>query len=530
MKKIFTFLSLIVMVILISTLICTTAFADKGESAKLEIMETVKEYLENYSTETLLYIERSLTENTVFDNAVIIPIGAESVTYMLSDGVSTVAEMRENIAYIKAKAEYWMGVRQMQMIYRRDLKLTYDFEDVAVSDKTARVLVHEYATYVYTDCTEPTFEETVYTVDLVNLSDRWLIADVTDNDWFDARFKEKGKLGVNKALTEFEACQKVVEPCAVTGPKTEVMVAPSVMPLSYNGRNAAAYAYTYSGTEKETSSFYNNELFNDYRGKGGDCMNFASQCIWAGFYGDQQKASVDAKLVPMDNEGSYVWYGGINENSASWKGTKSFLKYIEASKNAQDVGMSAEIITVENGANIMASLKKEGIDPNRLVGAVALVDGQDANGNSCQYGHAVVITDVTDTALYYCGHTRNRQHAKLNDGYMYGVKIIVPYVMRLRSIPNYQIKAEMLRPVSVGSQQTIKATASSDYLSGKTPSINFGRLVISITSPSGVESSCEAGVGESRLSYLYTFAEEGLYAVTCSLEFGGSFTFYVRVN
>ena len=54
----------------------------------------------------------------------------------------------------------------------------------------------------------------------------------------------------------------------------------------YNKENAWKYAYTYatSTTTSTANSYYNTDIFNDYSGPdAGDCMNFASQAIYAGF-------------------------------------------------------------------------------------------------------------------------------------------------------------------------------------------------------------------------------------------------------
>lgn len=514
-------------IVLFSIAACTSAFALKGESDEAEIMRTVENYLESYAHETLMYTSQDLTVNTVSDGAVALPVSAEGLSFELSGEFVTVAQMKKNISYTQAKAEYWKTIRQKQNLYRRDLELTYDFEEVAVNGNTAKAVVHEYAVFTYTNCTEPTFAETVYTVELVKLSGRWLIADMTDNDWFDAKFKGGDGFDLEAALAEFEESLNADVKCVVTEPELDTIDFTGIYSVSYNGKNAAAYAYTYSGID---SNDYN-KMFPSYTNA--DCMNFASQCMWAGFYGSQEEGVINGKLMPMDNEGTDKWYGGKNDSTPSWtlaKGSSDFLDYIEKSCKSAEAGMSARIITVKSGTKLITALKSAGVDLNSLIGAVALVDGKDDKGNLDQYGHAVVITDVEDTGIYFCAHTNNRQHCKMSDSYVYGVKIIIPTYMRYSAKPLYQIKAETLRPVKAKDKATITASAVSDYLSGKIPSVNFGRLGISITDPSGEVASYMAPHGESSLSYTYAFNKEGLYKVTVYLELGGSFVFYVRVK
>ena len=52
--------------------------------------------------------------------------------------------------------------------------------------------------------------------------------------------------------------------------------------LRYNRRAAVAYAHRWA--------FRRNPVFYDYEGLGGDCTNFASQCLYAGNWSDELHA------------------------------------------------------------------------------------------------------------------------------------------------------------------------------------------------------------------------------------------------
>ncbi len=156
------------------------------------IRDTVEDYLRSFSTESMLYTDQDLRANTVLDGGCdtqSLPNG-DDTSFMLPGGVLTVAQMRKNITFYEDKAEYWKGARQMENIYRRDMRLEYRFDEITVNADTAHVQVSEYASFTYTDSTAPSYAETVYTVDLVKIGDGWWIADINDvYDWFDARFK-----------------------------------------------------------------------------------------------------------------------------------------------------------------------------------------------------------------------------------------------------------------------------------------------------------------------------------------------------
>lgn len=156
------------------------------------IRDTVEDYLRSFSTESMLYTDQDLRANTVLDGSCdtqSLPNG-DDTSFELPGGVQTVAQMRKNIAFYEDKAEYWKGARQMENIYRGDMRLEYRFDEITVNADTAHVQVSEYASFTYTDSTAPSYAETVYTVDLVKIGDGWWIADINDvYDWFDARFK-----------------------------------------------------------------------------------------------------------------------------------------------------------------------------------------------------------------------------------------------------------------------------------------------------------------------------------------------------
>lgn len=156
------------------------------EAAEKTITDRLTSYFTNFMNETLLYIDGDLTGFTVLDGR----YDLQDRAYKLPGGPQIAAELQKNISFYQEKAKYFKGYGIMTETYREDLELDFGFENLIVSEETARAEVHVYATFRYTGLTEPTFMENEYTVDLINLSGEWLIADV-DETWepFDGLYK-----------------------------------------------------------------------------------------------------------------------------------------------------------------------------------------------------------------------------------------------------------------------------------------------------------------------------------------------------
>ena len=130
--------------------------------------------------------------------------------------------------------------------------------------------------------------------------------------------------------------------------------------LSYNPSAAISYARTYC---------YNyNRNYNNYKGQGGDCANFVSQCLKA---------------------------GGFSFDGCAGKDSKGMLI---------------------NCSNLRACLEQKGWKhstgvPNGFRGGYPFFNG---------YSHAMISTSVSGKTVTFCGHTNDRCDATLNNqGYVY---------------------------------------------------------------------------------------------------------------
>lgn len=484
-----------------------------------EIQATVETLLRNYQEAAMLYEPRDLRTGTVLDPA--LPAPEEPQTFLIGEEEVPLEQLGDNLIFLEKKAVFHALMRQLQGIYRQELQLFYHFGEPKITDNVCRISVKETEQFRYTDSQRLSVNETFYTVRLVKLEDRWLIADVTDGSRFDKLYKSQGAaFDEYAALSAFSASLEQ-EGCAVSFP-----YAPSGDTAGrtlYNGANAAAYAYTYSRLEAGTprSEFYNPRFYR-YDGEGGDCQNFASQCMWAGFGGSQMDAAIRRAASPMDASGDYQWFGRAASGGPinySWVSCKSFRKYLTGTEDgtgpagsnaAEEPGMYATILDVSAGSALT------GASPEELVGAVAHVEG---SGGS--YSHAIVLTAAAGnrrSEIWYCGHTKDVSHMKLGDYYIWPMKVYIPRYMRQTSAESLQV--ERLQPVEAGTSAPLAFQCQKAK----------DRLIINVTPPGGVQTRAAASYGTDHCQTEYLFSEPGLYQIECAAKDSAWTieTYYVR--
>lgn len=510
-------------------MLCLTVPAHAaGEIPETEtavIKETVEDFLYRYDRASLLYDPQDLRTGTVAGPDVTTTPEDEARIYRLSSKDTTLADMRENIAFVEKKADYYAGMRQMQDIYRKNLTLAYTYQELTVKDDTCRVKLTEAAGFQYTDSEIPSVNESIYTINLIRLNGQWRIATITDGSSFDNLYKKQGgSFDVSSALNALaESLEK--ENCTLLFP---YMGSTAPDRLYYDGASAAAYAYTYAHRTLENENLdYYNPLFTSYAGQGGDCMNFGSQCIWAGFGGSETTASVDSHSRPMDASGDYMWYGRSANGkgvSTSWISCQAFRTYLTGTKDASGVGGSdaasdpglyATILTVGDSAPITR------VKPEELVGAIAQVDG--ASGT---YGHTIILTAATGnqrSQIWFCGHTKNITNVKLGDYYTCKMKVYIPRYMRTGVPQENTILPTRIQPVAAGKTGMLGArTANPQY-----------RMWLCVTAPDGQTIQTEASENVNTYEMAYTFDQLGLYKVDCCAMTAQnspavSVTYYVR--
>ncbi len=120
-----------------------------------------------------------------------------------------------------------------------------------------------------------------------------------------------------------------------------------------------------------------NPKYFDFQGMGGDCTNFASQCIYAG-------AGV------MNYTRDYGWYYiSPDDRSAAWSGVRYLYRFLTTGKSVGPVGQNVDLAEIELGDVIFLS------------------DGQ-------RLYHTLVVTGFDGGVPLVCAHTYDTYMQRLD--------------------------------------------------------------------------------------------------------------------
>lgn len=146
--------------------------------------------------------------------------------------------------------------------------------------------------------------------------------------------------------------------------------------FDYNRNNAVEYAKRWALSR--------NPQYFDFHGIGGDCTNFASQCIYAG-------AGV------MNYTRDYGWYYiSPDDRAAAWSGVQYLYRFLTTNESVGPVGRDAELSEIQFGDVIFLS-------------------------NGQRLYHTLVVTGFdTDGEILICAHTVDSYMRRL-DSYRYYV-------------------------------------------------------------------------------------------------------------
>ena len=109
--------------------------------------------------------------------------------------------------------------------------------------------------------------------------------------------------------------------------------------LPYDRAAAVAYAHRWA--------YFRNPAYFDYSGIGGDCTNFASQCVFAG-------AGVQ-NYTPL-----YGWfYRSANDRTPSWTGVSYFYDFLSANKGPGPFAREVPLSQIEPGDPVQIAIGQE---------------------------------------------------------------------------------------------------------------------------------------------------------------------------
>lgn len=459
------------------------------------------------------------------------PIFSELTTLNLSD--TELERLNAGLDFVENKVLYFKSIRQSQNILRNDFNIEYSVMDVIQNGSTAQTQIYEYISFRYPDFPDTLSEVVnIYTVDLIEIDGKWLVADVTaENDWFDDTFKELGFDAINPeksfqlAETQADEVAQVFENVNLIDADLELIeprASTSVL-YNYNPTNATAYAYTYatskySNVDNQTTAqradaeTYWNENFAKFSGT--DCMNFASQCMWAGFGGSNESSkiynpSTGAHASPMDSTGTYQWCGTIRgqeyqSDTVYWRSCKYFRDYLDSESKTTLPDFYATVKEVTGTAGFSSAVSSS----SDLIGAVLHVNSG---------GHAIVVTDATGLArnqVLFTAHTSDRKGVKVSEYWNSGtITVIIPKQIRVYNPEEVKITATLQRPVPVGTTLSLTSAAT----------VSCSSLTMKVTKDSTSYGTTSVS-GLSSISRSFTFSTAGLYTITTTAKKAASST------
>lgn len=281
----------------------------------------------------------------------------------------------EQILLNESALDYIIGLRKMQ---KTDLHLDdYGCElNVTAAERngeeTADIWITETSTQNFSQ--HPEIDTTLYQIihhfELQDTADGWKIAGHLQWDsvyWNLIREYwdwDSEELAIPEAESFLpgkvnELLEKAREDMETRGQQRTSM--PKVCRYEYDREQAVAYSSQWVGRR--------NEEWDDFTGRGGNCQNFVSQCLFAGG-------------IPMDEQGDERWiWDGAENYSASWVGVDNFYAY--ASGN-QGNGLAASTnLSYYNGEEGDLICMGSETDWNHIVMIAQVI--KDEQGNTVDY-------------------------------------------------------------------------------------------------------------------------------------------------
>ena len=456
------------------------------------------------------------------------------------------SKLSDNSHYIIEKAKYQKELRLLHEVTHEQFIAKYEIHKININGMYAQVFLTEDKTFYYSGETIQSALSEDFEIFLIKHGEKWFVFDMFCDDGFDSIYR-KTDFDAITAINEFANIYKnrpittEVMPISSEGQNNDISSQGAVyytQSISYNRDNAVNYAYTYSKSgEYSFPGYYNANFLRIHTNYGwkysADCMNFVSQCFYAGFYGSNDTASIDGGNFPQDIDGSTAssrWYAKPTSTYWAWTAVTPFNNYIQTcASSTSGTRMTALQYSFpeapdENADGFTFST------PYSLKGALAEVTGSEG-----PYGHAVLITTENGKnrdQLYYTAHTSDAKHILFSISYpSCPVRIIIPVSMdrttqcsggNLHAYSTYTstygqdstcnhcgycklyVKNTLRNCVKIGSTITLAGTTSQTVY----------RLAMKVVSPSGVVTWLGEETCTDSYSCAFQFNQEGLYTIT----------------
>lgn len=261
-------------------------------------------------------------------------------------------------------------------------------------------------------------------------------------------------------------------------------------------------------------SQYNTPRFADYNSSGGDCMNFASQCLWAGLGGSNDQAAISNADRPMDNSGSYLW----KRDFSSFISCGNFRSYL--ANNTAETGLYGQTL----------ELKGSTLNDFSSISVGTIIHGL---SGSDPYGHACIVIDVgsrTRDTIKIGAHNKDYNDITLKALFGSTAPLMINNISYYKTVSSCNHTYSTISPSTDGEDGTCNlcgyermrirannlgpcAKNTSQTISGFSTTICY-QMSASITTEGGAVTWLATVSNASSYSKTYVFPSAGLYKVT----------------
>ena len=281
------------------------------------------------------------------------------------------------------KALGWM-ISKDNLVFK-DFKLQKIDKNSAVAS-----VVESYAYYANNGFNDENFRSKMYSFELLNSPDGWLITNVTTDDPWETNGDFVYKPIDVKATVDAYLAEKDLQASIPSISEEKVDKASTASTLyqwTYNTTKAVNYAKSYYNTSNSVFGYTSSN----------DCQNFASQCVWAGLGGSGSSSTarpaVSTALVGSSafnvwcrNQSTTYWQNIDWRYDWSWDNVSGFMNLMLNSTS------SAE------GPYGIASCSSSSIASANIGNVLGVNWDNDTSTNFSKLDHAMFVTAVTGTS------------------------------------------------------------------------------------------------------------------------------------
>lgn len=421
-------------------LTCPTVFAAEAELTELNDRTEIEAVTESYlnsctegiyfhsgemdssQTLTAVMMDTLTAEETSMEESISVAalddfVEESSPTLLESMDRSSIfmKDMVMDLSTMENRTAYFGHVYEEQDITYSYFNADYVFNAVKVEGDYALAEVNEILDYQYSFCDEPTYEMIQYNVLLMKLNGEWVIADVISDDQFFQANYDNADYDLETAIDGYDEVTDTayIAENGLDDQSVTVTAANGSGDISYIKENAVNYALMHTTSDDSGTPSFKNDRFPWF---GADCMNFASQCIWAGFGGSNSTTDI-ANGNGMDkvgsNSGNTAWWANNTSGTNSWASCRNFRLYVTNSAGSADKGLLCDMIPTAYNSNTLAFSAED------LIGAILHVQGS-SNGSPVAGGHAVFVNNATGNTrdkIYVCAYNNCAKNKLLSTGW-----------------------------------------------------------------------------------------------------------------